>query len=54
MKIILREDVRNIGKKFDVKEVSDGLRPELSFPERPCRAGHGRRAQKIGSDEGGA
>ena len=47
MKIILREDVRNIGKKFDVKEVSDGYARNFLFPNGLAEPATGGALKKL-------
>jgi len=54
MKIILREDVRNIGKKFDVKEVSDGYARNFLFPNdlaEPATAGAVKKLETMKAEQ---
>jgi large subunit ribosomal protein L9 len=38
MKVIFQEEVRNVAKKFDVKEVSDGYARNFLFPNKLAEA----------------
>ena len=47
MQVILLEDVRSIGKKFDVKDVSDGYARNFLFPNKLAEAATAGSLKKI-------
>jgi len=51
MKVILLKDVANIGKKFEIKNVSDGFAINSLIPKRLAEAATSRAIAKLNKDE---
>lgn len=47
MKVIFLDDVRNVGKRYEIKEVSDGYARNFLFPNKLAEAATGIALKKI-------
>jgi large subunit ribosomal protein L9 len=47
MKVILLDDVRNIGKRYEIKEVSDGYARNFLFPNKLAEPATGSALKKL-------
>jgi len=49
MKVIFLDDVRNVGKKYDIKDVSDGYARNFLFPNKLAETASSEAIKKLES-----
>jgi len=51
MKVILLQDIKGLGKKFDVKQIKDGYARNFLFPKKLAKIAFGEEVKKLESQK---